>query len=154
MLKREVCGFTRVDLLSLGAHHLIQMHLSVMQGESGSGGPVQSRGETGRVLETKGFSSCEEHPPNPPLGPVAMKWAHRGQPSTVMVAALLSKPKEQVLKKHSPTWPPKTVKESGSSCYCCKANKELSNGKERLLYFGGQQSGKRADIHPKANSPN
>ena len=49
-----------VDLLSLGAAQLIQMHVSVPGGVHISWQSVPSWGETGRIPETNGFVSCRE----------------------------------------------------------------------------------------------
>ena len=56
--KRSLPRCTLVDLLSLGACQLFQMHVSVPPRKSISWQPVPSRGETGRIPKTNGFGSC------------------------------------------------------------------------------------------------
>ena len=67
--KAKLAACTPMYLLRLGAHQLLQMHLSVPWRESRSWQSVLSRGETEQIPQTKGFGSCKERPPNPPMRP-------------------------------------------------------------------------------------
>ena len=56
--KRSLPGCTTVDLLSLGCFSTLQMHVSIPPRKSVNWQPVLSRGETGSIPKTNGFSSC------------------------------------------------------------------------------------------------
>ena len=56
--KRTLPGCPLVNLHSLGACQLSQMHVSIPPRESRSWRLVTSRGEIGRIPKTKGFGSC------------------------------------------------------------------------------------------------
>lgn len=134
MLKREVWGCKPLDLLGLGARQLIHMHLSVPLRESRSWQPVLSRGETGRVLETKGFGSCKEHPPKS-LSRASSheQWAHLVRPCAVMAVALFGKPWEPDLARAQSRVDAKNLlKVDPAACYS-EANRSKVGGKFALF---------------------
>ena len=105
--KGKFTGWTLVDLLGWGPRPLVQMLLSIPPRESISWRPVLSRGETRRLPETNGFSSCEKRPPNLCLlGPVAASWGPKAARRCHSCGSTQKNPGSQISRECSPTLAP------------------------------------------------
>ena len=107
-----------MDLTGLGTRHLVQVHVSVPQ-EKCTLQSVPSSGETGRIPERDGFSSCQEHPPKPISQGQGASSSSPSQPSWgIFLAALLSETPPGARYRESaaaPRWEPNTVSNGGST---------------------------------------